>query len=82
MYRELIKKYISFLKIQHIKEYANRMNIILSEEECLILYQFIKDHYLELLDDNTTIIQLKSLIREDLYQEIDCLYQENKAKYL
>ena len=82
MYKELIKKYISHLTIQHIKDYAQKENIILSEKEAEIINQFIHKNYLNLLEDNTTIIQLKNLLREDLYEKVYLLYQKNKTKYL
>ena len=82
MYKELIKKYVKYLTINHIKEYAKIEHIMINDEEASILHQFIMENYLSLLEDNTTIFQLKGLIREDLYNTIYNLYQENKTKYL
>jgi hypothetical protein len=82
MYKELIKRYISHLKLDHIKEYAKSQNIILNQEEAQIIYDFILKNYNSLLEDNTTILGLKKLIREDLYNTIFLLYQKKKTKYL
>ena len=82
MYQELIKKYIPYLTIHHVKEYARSKKIMLSDEESRIIYQFIKDHSLELLEDDTTIFLLKGKIREDLFEQVYFLYQEKKTKYL
>ena len=81
IYKELVQKYISYLTPTHIKEYADSQNISVSEQEVLILHQFIQKNYKQLLDDNTTITKLKPLLREDLYKKVYALYQENKAKY-
>ena len=82
IYREIIKKYIHQLQPIHIEEYAKKKRIFLTNEEVQILYSFIQKNYLSLLDDNTTIFQLKSFLREDLFEKILFLYQENKEKYL
>ena len=82
MNKELIKKYIHHLQIKHIKDYAKSQNIFLSEEEATILYQFIQNHYEQLLEDSTTIFQLKDLIREDLYQQVVSLYHEKRRIFL
>jgi len=82
MYKELIKKYIGNLKLEHLRMYASSENIVLSDEELSIIYQFIQQNYESLLEDNTTILQLKNLLREDLYEQLLFLYQKNKTKYL
>ena len=80
--KNLILKYIPYLNINHILEYAQEENIILSREEANTIYLFIKDNIKGLLDDNQTIYLLKGKIRHDLFDKIIILYQENKKKYL
>ena len=83
MYKELIKKYINLLKIDHIKKYAYENNIIISNEEAKIIYHFIKKNYLSILNNDTSSFSvLKSQINPNLYQKIINLYEENKNKYL
>ncbi len=81
IYKELIKKYINYLEPIHIKNYANNKNISISSDEVNIIYKFLKNNYLDLLDNESTLNKLKPLIREDLYKEILKEYKENKAKY-
>ena len=81
IYKDIIKKYINYLTPIHIKNYANNKNITISNEEVNIIYKFIKDYYLELLEDESILNKLKPLIRDDLYKEIIKEYKENKAKY-
>lgn len=66
----------------HIKQYAESQNVYLEEKEVLEIYNFIQKKYLNLLEDDTTIYELKPLVREDLYQKILILYKEAKDKYL
>ena len=66
----------------HIKQYAESQNVYLEEKEVLEIYNFIQEKYLNLLEDDTTIYELKPLVREDLYQKILILYKEAKDKYL
>ncbi len=82
IYKDCIIKYIDNLKISHIKDYAQKQNIVLTEEESIIICSFIKEHYLELLEDNTTIYLLEKQISSSLFSKILILSQENKAKYL
>lgn len=82
MYKDLVIKYIHLLTPNHIDEYAKSNNIIISKEENLILYKFILENYKELLNDNRSILKLKPLIRDDLYNSIEKIYNENKAKYI
>ena len=81
MYKEFIKKYIPYLTVEHIEKYARIKHIPISSEEAQIIYTFIQQHSFELLENDTTILQLKGLLSDDLYQRIVCLYYENKSKY-
>ncbi|MBQ9019405.1 MAG: hypothetical protein IJ097_03770 [Bacilli bacterium] len=81
IYKEIIQKYIKYLEPIHIKNYANSKNIYISEEETNIIYSFIMNHYLELLNNDNILVKLKPLIRNDLYEKILIEYKENKAKY-
>ncbi len=82
MYKKFILNYIHLLTPNHIKEYAEKNKIYISDEETLIIYKFILNNYDKLLEDNQSIELLKPLIRGDLYDKIVILYKENKAKYI
>ena len=81
IYKDLIKKYIILLEPSHIKNYANNKNISITNQEVNIIHSFIKTYYNELLENDSILIELKPLIREDLYKQIQKEYKENKAKY-
>lgn len=83
MYKELIKNWISNLKKETIIEYAKKTNIILTDSEVNILYQFIMKNYVEILEGNeTSFIELKRKLNPNLYEQLLNLYNENKNKYL
>lgn len=83
IYKELIKKYIPKLTTDDIKNYAKSKNISLTDSETLIIYNFIKTNYMEILNGNEEkLLSLKKTLREDLYNTIINLYKENKNKYL
>lgn len=81
IYKELVKKYIKYLEPIHIKNYAEKKNISITNIEVNIIHNFIKCYYNELLESDSILIELKPLIREDLYKEVLKEYKENKAKY-
>lgn len=81
IYKELIKRYINYLEPIHIKNYASTKNINISNEEVNIIHNFIKCYYNELLENESILLELKPLIREDLYNEVLREYKENKVKY-
>ena len=81
IYKELIKKYINYLEPIHIKNYVSNKNIFITNEEVNIIHNFIKCYYNELLESDSILLELKPLIREDLYNEVLREYKENKVKY-
>ena len=62
--------------------YADSIHFPITDNESNIIYNFIKENYLEILESDDILIKLKPLIREDLYLKIIELYHENKTKYL
>ena len=81
IYKDLIKKYINLLEPIHIKNYAENKNISITNNEINIIHNFIKTYYNELLESDSILLELKPLIREDLYKEVLKEYKENKIKY-
>lgn len=83
MYKELIKNNINKLSPSIIKEYGEKVNIILNDSESNILYQFIMKNYSEILEGNEkSLEELKKKINPRLYQQLYILYQETKEKYI
>ncbi len=83
IYKELIKKYINLLTLDDIKEFANKKNIIYTNDEAIIIYNFIMYYYNDLLNDNIKVFEhLKNKISPNLYKMLLNLYVEYKNKYL
>ena len=69
--------------IKDIKRYAQNKNIEATDQEIIIIYNFIKNHYSELLNNDSSVFNLLKLqINPILFSKIIDLYNENKAKYL
>ena len=80
--KDLISKYINYLTVDHIKKYALSKNIFITNEESVIIHNFIINNYKELLSNDKTIYSLKPYLRSDLFTQVLNEYIENKTKYL
>lgn len=79
----LIIEYIKKLSVEDIKNYAKIKNINISDSDAIILYTYIKNHYQELLNNDSKIIkEIKNQINPDTFKEVYKLYLEYKIKYL
>lgn len=79
----LIIEYIKKLSVEDIKNYAKIKNINISDSDSIILYTYIKNHYQELLNNDSKIIkEIKNQINPDTFKEVYKLYLEYKIKYL
>ena len=79
----LIKQYINKITINNINDFAVKHNIILNKKELGILYDITKNHYEEVLKDDSKIKEyLKQTINTDNYNKIIDLYEIYKEKYL
>lgn len=79
----LLDKYISKLTINHIKEYANKQNIKLNNNEDEIIFNFIKNNYKKLYNEEyneNNIKELKCSLSFNTYNKINELYKEAKEK--
>lgn len=83
IYKKIITLYINnTLSPSIIKEYALNNNYNMTNQESIIIYNFIKENYEDILNGNEKkIFDLKPLIREELYNNIIKLYYFYKEKY-
>lgn len=83
IYKKLIINYIeNNLSPNVIQEYASNNNFNISNSESIIIYNFIKRNYLFILNgDDKKMLELKELVRDDLYQEIMKQYSYYKDKF-
>ncbi|MBQ3307102.1 MAG: DUF2624 family protein [Bacilli bacterium] len=83
MYTKLIQKYVENLTTKDLEMFAKKNNISYTEKELNIVYQFIKERYQELLDQNIKVFEeIRDKISPNLYKTLLEYYIEYKQKYL
>lgn len=83
MYQRIARNYISKLTTKDLENFAKRKNISYTQDELIIIYQFIKYHYEDLLNENIKVFEeLKEKINPILYKQLLNIYIEYKQKYL
>ena len=82
MNRILIINYIKRLSKQDIINFANKQNIIISEQEINTIYFYIKNKYNEFLNGNheKILLEIKPQISYTTYNKILELYELYKNK--
>ena len=71
------------MRIEDLEKAAKKLNLPHNQDEVLEVYQFIKYHYVDLLDQNIKVFEeLKDKINPTLYKELISLYIDYKQKYL
>ena len=82
LYEVLIKEYLKRLSLKDINDFANKNNITLKNGEDKIIYDFIKNNWMEVYkgDVNKAFNSLKKEVSEDTYNAIMNLYNEFKDK--
>lgn len=78
----LIKEYINHLTTNEIKEFAKKVGITLEDEETLIIYKCLKEHWRTFLYGNPKGIlnNLKLKLNENTYNKLEQLYIQAKSK--
>ena len=83
IYKDIIKKYINLLTLDDIKRFADKENITYTDDEAIIVYNFIMYYYNDLLDENIKAFEhIKNKISPNLYKKLLNLYIDYKQKYL
>ena len=83
IYKELVKKYINQLKIEDLKAFGDKNNLVYTADEAIIIYNFIMYYYNDLLNENIKVFEvIKNKISPKLYKDLLNLYIDYKQKYL
>lgn len=83
IYKDMIKKYINLLTLDDVKRFADKEKITYTDEEAIIVYNFIMYYYNDLLDENIKVFEhIKNKINPNLYKRLLNLYIDYKQKYL
>ena len=71
------------MSINDLEKFAIKNNINYSNDELLVIYNFIKYNYNELLNENIKVFEdIRDKINPVLYKRLLNLYIEYKQKYL
>lgn len=83
IYKDIIKKYINLLTLDDIKRFADKEKVAYTDDEAIIIYNFIMYYYNDLLDENIKVFEhIKNKISPNLYKNLLHLYIDYKQKYL
>ena len=80
----LIKEYIKNLTINDIKKFAIKKNINITDNDAIILFDYAKNYYQDILNgnDKDIINELKNKLSPNVFKETYKIYLEYKIKYL
>ncbi len=71
------------MTVNDLKKFADMKNIKYSDDEAIIIYDFIMYNYNELLNENIKVFEsIRDKLNPVLYKELLSLYIEYKQKYL
>lgn len=78
----LISEYINKLKKSDITYYAEKQGIILDDDECSIIYNYIKNNYKNIIYNNSSEVleEIKLKLKPITYNKIESLYYKSKDK--
>ena len=82
MKKFIIKRYVDKLSIQDIDNFAKSNNILLDNEEINYIYNFVKNNWQNILNDNDLIItEIREKFSGNKANDMEKLYFEYKNKY-
>ncbi len=79
MYKKIIYNYINNIKKEDIIYYSIKEGIILSKYEIDIIYDYIKNKYLSIIDNpNKILTEIKEKVSNETYHKLLELYDKYK----
>ncbi len=82
MIERIIKNNISILNHHLVMGYLESKNIYPTEDESIIICNFLKENYLTILKDNTILFTLKGKVRDEIYNQTINIILNLKKSYL
>ena len=83
IYKDIVRKYINTLTIKDLEKFAIEYKLQYTQDELLIIYNFIKYYYNDLLNNNIKVFEnIKNKINPILYKKLLDLYIDYKKRYL
>ena len=82
MIERIIKNNISILNPHLVMGYLESKNIYPTEDEAIIITNFLKENYKIILKDNSILLNLRGNIRDNIYQGVSTIIMNLKNTYL
>lgn len=82
MIERIIKNNIKVLNHHLVMGYLESKNIYPTEDEAIVICNFLKENYNILLKDNSILLNLKGNIRDNVYNEVSKIILNLKNTYL
>ena len=82
MIERIIKNNIKVLNPHLVMGYLESKNIYPTEDEAIIICNFLKENYNILLKDNSILLNLRGNIRDNIYSGVSTIIMNLKNTYL
>lgn len=82
MIERIIRNNIKILNFHLVMGYLESKNVYPTEDEAIIICNFLKENYNILLKDNSILLNLRGSIRDDIYNEVTSIIMNLKNTYL
>lgn len=82
MIERIIKNNIKNLNYHLVMGYLESKNVYPTEDEAIIITNFLKENYKIILKDNSILMNLRGNIRDDIYYSITNILMNLKKDYL
>ena len=78
----IIKNNIKILNPHLVMGYLESKNTYPTEDEAIIICNFLKENYTILLKDNSILLNLRGNIRDEIYNKVSTIIMNLKNTYL
>lgn len=82
MIERIIKNNIKILNPHLVMGYLESKNIYPTEDEAIVICNFLKENYNILLKDNSILLNLRGNIRDEIYSGVSTIIMNLKNTYL
>ena len=82
MIERIIRNNIKNLNYHLVMRYLESKNVYPTEDEAIIITNFLKENYKIILKDNSILMNLKGNIRDDIYYSVTNILMNLKKDYL
>ena len=82
MIERIIKNNIKILNPHLVMGYLESKNIYPTEDEAIVICNFLKENYNILLNDNSILLNLRGSVRDEIYSGVSTIIMNLKNTYL